>query len=63
INSPTLIIHGKDDPMIHLRNAVKMQKLIPHSQLEIIEHMRHLIDPESLDEIAGPLLRHLRKYS
>lgn len=63
INSPTLIIHGKDDPMIHLRNAVKMQMLIPHSKLEIIEHMRHLIDPESLDEIAGPLLRHLRKYS
>jgi hypothetical protein len=49
--------------MIHLRNAVKMQMLIPHSKLEIIEHMRHLIDPESLDEIAGPLLRHLRKYS
>jgi len=61
IKSPTLIIHGKDDPIIHLRNAVKMQKLIPHSQLEIIEHMRHLIDPESLDEIAGLLLRHLRK--
>jgi hypothetical protein len=40
-----------------------MQKLIPYSQLKIIEHMRHLIDPESLDEIAGPLLRHLRKNS
>ena len=63
IKSPTLIIHGRDDPMIHLRNALKMQNLIPHSQLEIIEHMRHLIDPESLDEIASLLLKHLRESS
>lgn len=63
IKSPTLIIHGKDDPMIHLKNALKMQKFIPHSQLEIIEDMRHLIDPESLDEIGSLLLKHLRESS
>ena len=60
IKAPTLIIHGKDDPMIHVRNAYKMHKLIPHSRLQIIDNMRHLIEPEILMQFEGTLLNHLR---
>ena len=60
IKAPTLIIHGKDDPMIHVRNAYKMHKLIPHSRLQIIDNMRHLIEPEILMQFEGALLNHLR---
>ena len=60
IKAPTLIIHGKDDPMIHVRNAYKMHKLIPHSRLQIIDNMRHLIEPEILIQFEGVLLNHLR---
>ena len=61
--APTLIIHGKNDPMIHVKNAYKMHKLIPHSKLKIIENMRHLIEPEVLDQFEGMLLEHLNQVT
>jgi len=63
IKAPTLIIHGKNDPMIHVKNAYKMHKLIPHSKLKIIENMRHLIEPEVLNQFEGMLLEHLNQVS
>ena len=60
IKAPTLIIHGKDDPMIHVKNAFRMHKLIPHSRLKIIKNMRHLIEPEVLKQFEGMLLEHLK---
>ena len=63
IKAPTLIIHGKHDPMIRLKNAYKMHKLIPHSKLKIIEDMRHLIEPEILRQFESELLDHLRLAS
>jgi len=63
IKAPTLIIHGKNDPMIHVKNAYKMHKLIPHSKLKIIENMRHLIEPEVLDQFEGMLLEHLNQVT
>ena len=63
IKAPTLIIHGKNDPMIHVKNAYKMHKLIPHSKLKIIENMRHLIEPEVLNQFKGMLLEHLNQVT
>ena len=63
IKAPTLIIHGKNDPMIHVKNAYKMHKLIPHSKLKIIENMRHLIEPEVLSQFEGMLLEHLNQVT
>ena len=63
IKAPTLIIHGKHDPMIHIKNAYKMHKLIPRSKLKIIEQMRHLIEPEILLQFEDDLLEHLRLAS
>ena len=60
IKAPTLIIHGKDDPMIHVKNAYRMHELIPHSRLKIIKNMRHLIEPEVLKQFEGILLEHLK---
>ena len=63
IKAPTLIIHGKNDPMIHVKNAYKMHKLIPHSKLKIIENMRHLIEPEVLNHFEEMLLEHLNQVT
>ena len=63
IKAPTLIIHGKHDPMIRLKNAYKMHKLIPQSNLKIIDDMRHLIEPEILRQFESDLLDHLRLAS
>jgi pimeloyl-ACP methyl ester carboxylesterase len=63
IKAPTLIIHGRDDPMIRLKNAYRMHKLIPHSKLKIIDDMKHLIEPEILNQFQAILLNHLQLSS
>ena len=60
IKVPTLIIHGKRDPVIDVKNAYRMEKLIPNSKLIVIPNMRHLIEEEILDQFKQDLLIHLK---
>ena len=59
IQAPTLIIHGKDDPLIKVKNAYKTNKLIDNSNLIIISDMRHLIEIPVFDQFKNELLKHL----
>ena len=59
IKSRTLIIHGKKDPVINVKNSYLMKSLIPNSDLIIINNMRHLIEEEILDQFKERLLQHL----
>ena len=61
IKVPTLIIHGEKDPVIDVKNAYKMEKLIPNSKLVVITNMRHLIEEEILDQFKEDLLLHLNQ--
>lgn len=61
INQPTLIIHGKDDPLINVKNAYKANSLIKNSTLKIISNMRHLIEIPVFDQFKNDLLSHLNK--
>ena len=61
ISAPTLIIHGKDDPLIKVRNAYKMKKLIENSELIIIPDMRHLIEPPVFNQFKDDLLLQLNR--
>jgi pimeloyl-ACP methyl ester carboxylesterase len=63
IKASTLIVHGEDDPMIRVKNAHKMHKLIPSSSLKIVAGMRHLIEPEILELFEENLLEHLKVHS
>tara|TARA_B100000780_G_C21076989_1_gene433576 strand:- start:425 stop:1378 length:954 start_codon:yes stop_codon:yes gene_type:complete len=63
INIPTLIIHGADDPLLKVKNAYKMHKLIPESELIIIDDMRHLIEQPILEQFEKRLLQHLNSNS
>ena len=60
IKAPTLIIHGKEDPLIKVKNAYKTNKLIKDSKLIVISDMRHLIEPPVFDQFKQDLLKHLR---
>ena len=60
INAPTLIIHGKDDPLIKVKNAYRTNKLIKDSKLKVIPDMRHLIEPPVFDQFKQDLLNHLK---
>jgi len=60
IKAPTLIIHGKDDPLIKVKNAYRTNKLIKDSKLIVISDMRHLIEPPVFDQFKQDLLKHLK---
>ena len=59
IKAPTLIIHGKEDPLIKVKNAYKTNKLIKDSKLIVISDMRHLIEIPVFDQFKNELLKHL----
>ena len=61
IKAQTLIIHGKEDPLIKVKNAYKAHRLIENSTLKIIPDMRHLIEPPVFDQFKEDLLIHLNK--
>ena len=59
IKAKTLIIHGKEDPLIKVKNAYKTNKLIKNSHLIILPKMRHLIEPPVFDSFKNDFLLHL----
>ena len=63
ITADTLIIHGKEDPVIDVKNSLLMQKLIRNSKLIVIPNMRHLIEEEILDQFKDRLINHLTANS
>jgi pimeloyl-ACP methyl ester carboxylesterase len=63
IKIPTLIVHGEEDPLLKVKNAYKMHKLISGSELIIIKDMRHLIEQPILDQFKDKLIIHLNTNS
>ena len=59
IKAKTLIIHGKEDPLIKVKNAYKTKKYIKNSNLLILPKMRHLKEPTVFDLFKQDLLTHL----
>ena len=60
INIPTLVIHGKLDPLIPFEEGKKTADLIPNSIFLPVEEMYHLIDEPVLNEISQSLVEHLK---
>ena len=61
IKAKTLIIHGKEDPLIKVKNAYKTNKLIKNSNLLIFPQMRHLIEEPVFSLFKDDLLIHLQE--
>lgn len=58
---PTLIIHGKDDPLIDISHGWKCAEIIPGAQSLWIEKMGHDLPPEFVDEILAAIFAHIEK--
>ena len=59
INIPTLVIHGKLDPLIPFEEGKKTADMIPNSQFLPVDIMSHLIDKPVLEIIEEPLVQFL----
>lgn len=52
IKQNTLLLSGDDDPLINPLNMVLMEKLIPNSELHVIEQGGHLFLLTHLDSVV-----------
>ena len=59
INIPTLVIHGRLDPLIPFEEGKKTAEMIPDSQFLPVDIMSHLIDEPVLEIIEEPLVNFL----
>jgi pimeloyl-ACP methyl ester carboxylesterase len=60
IEVPTLVIHGKIDPLIPFDEGKKSAEMIPNSTFLAVEKMSHLLDPPIIDIIEEPLVGYMR---
>jgi pimeloyl-ACP methyl ester carboxylesterase len=60
IQAPTLVIHGKDDPLVPFACGQDTARRIPGARLVAIEGMGHDLPPGVVERILAPLLAHLQ---
>ena len=59
VTAPTLVIHGKDDPLIPYAAGEDTARLIPGAKLELVDGMGHDLSPALCVHLSGLLLPHL----
>ncbi|MBK5913306.1 alpha/beta fold hydrolase [Rhodocyclus purpureus] len=60
ITAPTLVIHGRQDPMIPFACAEDTQRRIPGARLVGVEGMGHNLAPGICPQLADHVLKHLQ---
>ena len=55
---PTLILHGKADPIIQVAHAYYGHKQLPQAKLVVIEKMGHILSSTFIKQIEDALLEH-----
>jgi pimeloyl-ACP methyl ester carboxylesterase len=62
VATPTLVIHGKDDPLVPLAGGIDTHEAIPGSRLAVFEGMGHDL-PEALwDDIVRHIAEHTARH-
>ena len=56
ITSPTVVIHGRDDPLFPVGNGMRLAQLIPDAQYIELPNVGHLVPFEAPDQLASGLL-------
>ncbi|MDM7935534.1 MAG: alpha/beta hydrolase [Methanothrix sp.] len=58
IRTPTLVIHGENDPLLQLECGMDLARCIPGSSLKVIPGMGHFLAPAVWDEIIDAVSGH-----
>lgn len=59
IRAPTLVLHGRQDPLVPPAHGADCARKIAGARLEMIEGMGHDLAPRILPQVSGLLLSHL----
>jgi pimeloyl-ACP methyl ester carboxylesterase len=60
VKAPTLVIHGKADPLVPLANSVDIAKRISGAKLEVIDDMAHDLPPSQIAPMVGLIAQHAK---
>lgn len=62
VHTPTLVLHGRNDPLLHVENAVHAARAVPEADLLIIDGWGHEPPPPHLQgSIAEGIATHIQK--
>ena len=59
VTAPTLVIHGKDDPLVPPEAGMDTARLIPGAKLELVAGMGHDLSPSLCEHLASLITPHL----
>lgn len=62
IVAPTLVIHGKADPLVPVSGGIDTAKHIPNARLELIDGMGHDLPAPLLADFAGMICAHMEEH-
>lgn len=62
VSTPTLVIHGKDDPLVPLTGGIDTHEGIPGSRLEVFEGMGHDLPEPLWDDIVRLIAEHTARH-
>jgi pimeloyl-ACP methyl ester carboxylesterase len=60
VKSPTLVIHGTQDPLVSIECGIDTAQSIPKAGLKIFDGMGHSLPPGLWPEIIGAIAGHVR---
>ncbi|MFX1456342.1 MAG: alpha/beta fold hydrolase [Promethearchaeota archaeon] len=63
ITAPTLVIHGREDPLIPVEGGIDTAKAIPGAKLLIFDGMGHSFPPEVVPQILEAIANHINKVN
>jgi pimeloyl-ACP methyl ester carboxylesterase len=58
VRTPTLIIHGTDDPLVRVESAADLARAIPGARVELIDGMGHTLPRAVWPRVLAALERH-----
>lgn len=59
VTTPTLVIHGDQDPLVRVEGGIHTAEVMPNARLEIIEGMGHAIYPKYLPRVIDMIVGHV----
>lgn len=59
LSTPTLVIHGEDDPLLPLSAGKEVADLIPNAKLKVMPLMGHDLPPIHYEEISSAIAKHI----